>query len=248
MSNNSNHKETDILKIWAKAGNTVNNQQQLNKEKMETLLNNTSEEFSSGIKRLLKADAILKVILIFGFIIVAAFNLANLFVLATTLVCLLIGAMVIKLERKFIEDIDDLQEFKGNIRMTLEKNVDFFKRSIFKYPFILSISVFMFYVLGSLTYHGIKYDIIKPIRDLEDAIVLISFLIFSVIFSFAVNYPFFRSRINDLKELLNDIDNDETIGEQIHIQKKKKRKEKLLISIMVLIGLIVLTALIVAYF
>ena len=246
--NNSNNKDKDILKIWETAGDTLKDQQQLNKEKMETLLSKTSTEYTSGIKRLLKADAIFKVILIFGFIVVAAFNLANLFVLAINLVCIIIGALTIKEERKLIEGIDNLQEFKGNIRNYIENDLKYFKSNIFKYPFVLSMSVFLFYVLGSLIYHGIKYETIRPIDDLQDGIVLISFLLFSVIFSFAVYFPYFTSRINYLKKLLNDIDQDELIVDHIDNQKVKKRKSVVIFSILILLGVLLLISLIIAYF
>jgi hypothetical protein len=247
MNNNYKDKEADILKIWEKAGNTLKNQQQLNKGKMETLLSKTSKEYSTGIKRLLKGDAIFKVILIFGFILVAALNLANLYVLALNLVCIIISTMSINQERKLIEGLDELQEYKGNIRNCLEKEIKYYQSNIFRYPFILSISVFLFYVLGSLIYHGIKYETIRPIEDLQDGIVLTSFLLFSVIFSFAVYYPYFTSRINYLQQLLTDIDQDELINGHIDKQKAKRRRSIIINSILILIGLLVLISLIIVY-
>jgi hypothetical protein len=248
MSNNSENKETDILNIWEKAGNTLNDQQQLNKEIMESLINKTSTEFSSGLRRLLKADAIFKVVLISGFAGVAAFNLANLFVLAIVLICIIIGTWTIKQERLLIEGLNDLQEHQGNIRDFIENDIRFYKRNIFRYPFVLSMSVFLFYLFGSLVYHGIRYDIIKPIEDVRDGIVLLSFLILSVVFSFTIYYPFFRSRITYLQKLLDDIDNTGLISNHIDRQKVKKRKHIILTSFLILAGALILIALIIAYF
>lgn len=245
MNNNLN-KETDILRIWEKVGDTLK-KQQLNKGKMETLLSKSSTEYSTGIKRLLKADAIFKVILIFGFIVIAALNLANLFVLATNLVCIIIGTMIIKQERKLIEGLDEIQEFTGNIKNHIEKEIRYFQSNIFRYPFVLSISVFLFYVLGSMVYHEIKYDTIRPIEDLQDMIVLTSFLLFSFIFSFAVYYPYFTSRINYLNKLLNDIDQEELIVDHIEKQKSKRRKSIIITSVFILLGVFILILLIIAF-
>lgn len=245
MNNNLN-KETDILRIWEKVGDTLK-KQQLNKGKMETLLSKSSTEYSTGIKRLLKADAIFKVILIFGFIVIAALNLANLFVLATNLVCIIIGTMIIKQERKLIEGLDEIQEFTGNIKNHIEKEIRYFQSNIFRYPFVLSISVFLFYVLGSMVYHEIKYDTIRPIEDLQDMIVLTSFLLFSFIFSFAVYYPYFTSRINYLNKLLNDIDQEELIVDHIEKQKSKRRKSIIITSVFILLGVLILILLIIAF-
>ena len=245
MKNNLN-KETDILRIWEKAGDTLK-KQQLNKGKMETLLSKSSTEYSTGIKRLLKADAIFKVILIFGFILIAALNLANLFVLATNLVCILIGTMIIRQERKLIEGLDEFQEFTGNIKNHIEKEMRYFQSNIFRYAFVLSTSVFLFYVLGSMVYHEIKYDTIRPIEDLQDLIVLASFLLFSFIFSFAVYYPYFTSRINYLNKLLNDIDQEELIVDHIENQKSKRKKSIIIASVFILLGVLLLILLIIAF-
>ena len=171
MNKNLKNKEPDILKIWENAGDALKNQQQLNKGKMETLLRKMSTDYSAGIKRLLKADAVFKVILIFGFIVIAALNLTNIFVLITNLICIIIGTISIKQDRKLIEALDEFQDVQINIRNHIEKEIRFYQANIFRLPFALSISVFLFYVLGSLSYHGIQYDTIQPVEDLQDGIV-----------------------------------------------------------------------------
>lgn len=247
MNNNSKNTEQDLFNLWDKAGGALNNQQQLNKENMETLLSKTSSEFSSGMKRLLKADAIFKAIMLFGLIIISAINLANLFVLATVLICLILGAFFIKQDRLLIEGIDELQDYKGNIRNFLTRDMHFYKSNIFRLPIVLSISVFLFYILGSLIYHAFQYETIRPVEDLQDALVLIAFLLFSVIFSFAVYYPYFLSRVNYLKTLLNDIDQGELILGHIDNQKAQRRKKIIITSILIVLGIIVLIALVMAY-
>jgi len=247
MNNNSKNTEQDLFNLWDKAGSALNNQQQLNKEKMETLLNKTSSEFSSGMKRLLKADAIFKVALIFGFIFVSAFNLSNLFVLATSLICIIIGTISIKQERLLIDGLNELNEFKGNLRGQLEKDIHFYRSNILRYPMVLSLSVFLFYILGSLVYHGIQYEVIRPIEDLEDGIVLISLLMISFIFAFAAYYPFFRSRINYLNSLMKDIDHDEKISNHLDSEKTRKKKMTIMTSILIIAGIIILISLIIAF-
>ena len=246
MNNNSKNKDQEILNIWEKAGNALNNQQQLNKENMETLLNKTSTEFSTSQKKLLKADAIFKVALIFGFIIVAALNLANLFVMATALICIIIGTLGIKQERLMIDGLNELAEFKGNIRNQLEKDIQFYKNNIVRYPLTLSLSIFLFYILGSLIYHDIKYETIRPVEDLEDGIVLVSLLMISFIFAFVAYFPFFRTRIKYLKSLLNDIDQDEKITSHIDTEQARKKKITTITTILIIIGAVILISLIIA--
>lgn len=214
---------------------------------METLLNQTSSEFSTSQKKLLKADAIFKVALIFGFIFIAAFNLANLFVMAIALICIIIGAIGIKQERLMIDGINDLQEFRGTIRNQLERDIQFYRNNIIRYPLSLSLSVFLFYILGSLVYHGIKYEVIRPIEDLEDGIVLISLLMISFIFAFAAYYPFFRSRIKYLNSLLKDIEKEEKISSNIDTEEARKKKMTTIATILIIVGIIVLISLIIAF-
>lgn len=246
MNSNSKNTEQEIFDLWEKAGNALNNQQQLNKENMETLLNKTSSEFSTGQKKLLKADALFKVALIFGFLIISAFNLANLFVIATSLICIIIGTLVIKQERLMIEGLNELDDFHGNIRDQLEKDIQFYRSNIFRYPLVLATSIFLFYILGSLIYHGIQYEVIRPVEDLEDGIVLLSFLMISFIFAFSVYYPFFRMRINYLNSLLKDIDQEDKIFRHIDSEDARKKKAILLTSILIIAGIVILIVLIIA--
>jgi TRAP-type C4-dicarboxylate transport system permease small subunit len=247
MNNNSKNKDQEIFNIWEKAGNALNNQQQLNKENMETLLSKTSSEFSASQKKLLKADAIFKVALIFGFIFIAAFNLANLFVMATALICIIIGTIGIKQERLMIDGLNDLEEFRGTIRNQLEKDIQFYRNNLIRYPLSLSLSVFLFYILGSLAYHGIKYDVIRPVEDLEDGIVLISLLMISFIFAFVAYYPFFRSRTKYLNSLLKDIEQDEKINDHIDSEKARKKKITTITSILIIVGIVILITMIIAF-
>jgi hypothetical protein len=248
MSKNSKYTASDIHKIWEKAGKNLSETQQLNKEKMENLINKTSTEFSSGMKRLLKADAVFKAALMFGFILIAALNLANLFVLASVLVCIIIGAISLKQERLLIEGLDEIQEYKGNIRDCLAKSIKYYNANVFRYPVVLSMSVFLFYILGGLLYHWIQYKTIRPVEDLEDGIVLFAFLLFSVILSFVIYYPYFRSRVNYLKTLVEDIDSSDLIQDHVARQKIRKRWTVIITSILILTGIIALAALIIAYF
>ena len=102
---------------------------------METLLSKNSNEFSANQKKFLKADAIFKAVLIFGFIIIAALNLANLFVMATALICIIIGTYGIKQERIMIDGLNDLEEFKGNIHNQLEKDIQFYRNNIINHKY-----------------------------------------------------------------------------------------------------------------
>lgn len=247
MNNNSKNKEHEIFNIWEKAGSALNNQQQLNKENMETLLNKTSSDFSASQKKLLKADAIFKAALIFGLIFIAAFNLSNLFVMATALICIIIGTVGIKQERLMIDGLNDLQEFRGSVRNQLERDIQFYRNNIIRYPLSLSLSIFLFYILGSLAYHGIKYDVIRPVEDLEDGIVLISLLLISFIFAFAAYYPFFRSRIKYLNSLLKDIEKEEKISSHIDTEEARKKKITTITTILIIAGIIVLISLIIAF-
>ena len=146
-----------------------------------------------------------------------------------------------------IDGINDLEEFKGNIRDQLGKDIQFYKNNIIRYPLVLSLSVFLFYILGSLVYHDIKYDVIRPVEDLEDGIVLISLLMISFMFAFVAYYPFFRTRIKYLNSLLKDIDQDEKINGHISSEEARKKKITIITSILIIIGVVILIALIIAF-
>ena len=112
---------------------------------------------------------------------------------------------------------------------------------------VLAISVFLFYILGSLIYHSMKYGLIRPVEDLEDAIVLLAFLVCSFILAFSVYFPFFRNRIHHLQDLLTDIDNAELASEHIEKLNARRRKNIILSSVLIVLGLLMLIFLILAF-
>lgn len=247
MNRNSNNTDKELFKLWEDAGQALNDQQQLNKKNMETILNKNSSEFSSNLVRLLKMDAVFKAVMILGFVIIAAFNLSNLLVMVTALICIILGTIGIRQERVLIEGIDELKTYKGNIRDYLRKDVEFYKSNVLRYPLILSISIFLFYILGSLIYHAFRYTTIRPVEDIEDALVLMAFLLVAFVFSFAVYYPYFHSRIKHVNALIKDIDDGDKVNAHLNLERSRKRRNTILVAIAIVIGIAALLALIITF-
>jgi len=245
--NNNDKKDKELLHIWGEAGNTIQQQQQLNKVKMETLLNNTSHDLLSGIRKLLKADALFKALLILGFLTISLLNLSNLFVMATTLICLGIITWSISSERKLIEKIEDLKQTNTDINNSLKSQLKFYKVNIYRYPFMLALSAAMFYIIGSLFYHQIKYETISPVKDITDGVVLLSFLLLGIVISFIANFPIFKARISLIQHLLKDIEEPELIESHLKENEQKKQRLLLITAILIVIGIIVFVTLFILF-
>jgi hypothetical protein len=233
MSKKDKNIDKDLFLKWEQE--SANHSQHLNNTEMEKLLKKASADFSDSVKKTLKIDMIFKSCLILGFMIVLVLFVHNQFVLITSLLFLILGGIALLAENNFLKGIRETQVMERNISQKIRVELKFYRSNMIRYPVVLSLSIAMFYILGSMVYHAVHYGFIKPFRDITDVLVLGGFLILGVIISFGANYPYFRSKINNLETLADDLKNE------AHYEIKEQEirlKKQLTLAIFILIGLV----------
>ncbi len=236
---NEKYNDKDLFHQWQQE--TKNHSQQLNVTEMEKLLKKVSSDFSDSIRRTLKIDMIFKSCLIAGFLIVLSLFIQNSFVLITSILFVALGVIGIRTENDFIKGIKKTRAMERNVGDLIREELKFYRSNLIRYPVVLSISTAMFYVLGSMIYHAIKYGFIRPFSDVMDVLVLTSLMLLGLIISMSANFPYFRSKINNLETLMKDLEDDGNFEVR---EKDIRLKKQLTLALFILIGLVGILALI----
>ncbi len=239
MSEKFNHTDKYLFKKWQQE--TDNNSRQLNINEMEKLLKKASSDFSESIKKTIKIDMIFKLCLIAGLIILLLLFMKNTFVLITSSILVILGMIGLYEENVFLKGMRQVRLMERNIEDLIRDELKFYRSNLIRYPLVLSISIALFYVLGSMIYHAITYGHIKPINDITDVFVLSGLLLLGIIISISAHFPFFKSKINNLETLLNDLQSEESYKAR---EQEIRLKKKITLALFIIIGLAGILALI----
>lgn len=243
MNKKDKDTDQDLFRKWQQESSE--HSQQLNFTEMEKLLKKVSTDFSDSVKKTLKMDMVFKLCMITGFLILMILFIENNFVLVISLLFLLIGAIALVTENNFLRGIRKTQALERNVSDLIREELKFYRSNILRYPVVLSLSMAMFYVLGSMIYHALYYGFIMPFSDLTDVVVLSGFMILGVVISFIANYPFFLSKINNLEALTHDLENEDRFRNR---EKEIRIKKELTMGIFLVLALIGIFALIYVIF
>jgi len=186
-------------------------------------------------------DMIFKSCMIAGFLIVLILFIDNSFVLITSILFTALGTIGLFTEKDFLKRIRKIQAMEQNVSDLIREELKFYRSNLVRYPSVLSLSIAMFYVLGSMIYHAIKYGFIRPFRDINDVLVLAGLLILGMIISISANFPFFRSKINNLEALADDLENEEKFRNR---EREIRLQKQFTLTIFLIIGLVGIIALI----
>jgi hypothetical protein len=239
MSKKDKYIDKDLFQKWQQE--SADNLQQLNVTEMEKLLKRASSDFSDSVKKTLKMDMIFKSCMIAGFLIVLILFIDNSFVLITSILFTALGTIGLFTEKDFLKRIRKIQAMEQNVSDLIREELKFYRSNLVRYPSVLSLSIAMFYVLGSMVYHAIKYGFIRPFRDINDVLVLAGLLILGMIISISANFPFFRSKINNLEALADDLENEEKFRNR---EREIRLQKQFTLTIFLIIGLVGIIALI----
>ena len=243
--NKENHEfDQALFRKWQME--SEHNSQQLKTEQMENLLKNVSGDFSVSLKRTIRMDMVLKAVLMAGFIIITILNPDSLLVISTSVLFILAGIFGLLTGRRLVKKMKSIQLMDLDISQTVRRELKFYRSILIRYPIMMSISVAMFYVLGSMIYHFVTYGSIQPFRDGTDVVVLIGLMMIGILFSLGVNFPFFRAKINNLEMLVNDLANEDDFRrkeQEIRVGKKMKQTILLMIALLGIIALILILTL-----
>jgi hypothetical protein len=169
------------------------------------------------------------------------------FVLVTSGLFLSMGALVLWREKQMVDALNAQQDHSRGLSELVAEKLSFYNSYAWKYPLFLALSPAMFYVLGSFIYHALTYGEIRPIKDLQDAIVLGALLVAGVAISLLANLPYFRRRIKSLSELKSDVGNTEAYADNVEKIKLRKERDLFKYLFLVLLGVIVLIILLLRF-
>ena len=206
MKEKYNQEERQLFELWKDAEKNLENQN-TNATDMKESLNQATTEFGNGLKKAVTMDMFMKSALILGLTILCFLHLENSFVVLTAGIFIFLGGLGLWFEWKMSAEWNKTCNHGRGLTDLINEQLTFYQSYLWKYPVLLAITPAMFYVLGSMIYYALVHGEIRPIKDVQDAIALSVFLIFGIVLSLAVNYPYFKSRINNLRNLIREMNN-----------------------------------------
>ncbi|HKI88876.1 MAG TPA: hypothetical protein VKA38_07620, partial [Draconibacterium sp.] len=141
--------------------------------------------------------------------------------------------------RRFTEAADNGQSSRDKLASMLM----YLKTKFLSTLLSVSITYLFVFIAGSLAYFYVAYGYVRTL-DGVDFIVFLGFITIGILFNFIVNQVQIKYHIKHLEVCLSDLNdkNLELVSENIELQRKQDRSNKLLLALVVIIGFILLIA------
>ena len=156
-----------------------------------------------------------------------------------------ITAFLILWEFSFINKVKSIRE-TDSVMANLKNKLDYLKSTRQQFMTLSALSNPLFVLAGFFLYHHFKYQAIR-FESPIDLLVMLAFLGAAFAISYFAQKPVYKKQIDHLAECIEEMDDADTATAKIQAVKKHSRKNKVLYSVLILLGIMVLAMLILAY-
>lgn len=141
--------------------------------------------------------------------------------------------------RRFTEAADNGQSTRDKLASMLT----YLKTNFLSTLLSVSITYLFVFIAGSLAYFYAAYGYVRTL-DGVDFMVFLGFITMGIVFNFIVNQAQIKYHIKHLEVCLSDLNdkNLELVSENIELQRKQDRSNKLLLGLVVVVGFVLLIA------
>ena len=149
-----------------------------------------------------------------------------------------VTASLVLIEINFIEKLKSIKETDSVID-NLQNKLIFLKTTYNQFIFLSALSNPLFVLAGFLLYHHFKYNGMHTGTPMTDPVTYI-FLVIAFAISFFSQKPIYNTQIKELQESIHDMNDTAMASIKIEENKKRKRNNIILCSILILIGVLFL--------
>jgi MFS family permease len=234
--------EIDLKKIWKTAGEDELKIKKYSLNEIQLYRTKKSKQASRTSRTGILFDIFYKIAVSAGYIyllIILDYQFPWQIIITCLLAALLILAAA---ELGFLKKLNLISESDSVIE-NLQKKYDFLKTTYKKFIFFSALSNPFFVTGGFFLYFYFKYGEIKMAAPFEDPVLYI-FIVISFLISLAGQWPFYKIQLKDLKESIEDLDDDKIAGLKIEEAIRRRKKIIVISSILLLTGVLFLLILI----
>jgi len=226
--------------MWNKAENLME-ASDYKSSSIEQFISGRSNDTSQKIKNMIIFDIILKALALCALAVdfVLYFGTTNIMLVTIAGVAILIPLIVwqYKMLNRFSEAADNGQ----NTRDKLASMLTYLKTRFFTTLLSLSGTYLFIFIAGSLLYFYTAYGYVRAL-DGVDFVVFLGFIIIGIVLNFVVNQGQIKYHIKHLEICLKDLNdkNLEQVSENIELQRKQDRSNKILLALVIVLGILLL--------
>lgn len=226
--------------MWNKA-ETLMEASAYESSSIEQFISGRSNDTTQKIRNMIIFDLVLKALALCALAIdfVLYFGTTNVMSVTAAGVAILIPLifMQYKLLNRFSEAADNGQTTRNKLASMLT----YLKTKFFTTLLSVSGTYLFVFIAGSLLYFYAAYGYVRPL-DGVDFVVFLTFIILGIVLNFVVNHGQVKYHIKHLEICLNDLNdqNLELVSENIELQRKRDRANKLLLALVLVLGILLL--------
>lgn len=226
--------------MWNKA-ETLMEASAYESSSIEQFISGRSNDTTQKIRNMIIFDLVLKALALCALAIdfVLYFGTTNVMSVTVAGVAILIPLifMQYKLLNRFSEAADNGQTTRNKLASMLT----YLKTKSFTTLLSVSGTYLFVFIAGSLLYFYAAYGYVRPL-DGVDFVVFLTFIILGIVLNFVVNHGQVKYHIKHLEICLKDLNdqNLELVSENIELQRKRDRANKLLLALVLVLGILLL--------
>ncbi|AHW61919.1 hypothetical protein SAMN05444285_11254 [Draconibacterium orientale] len=226
--------------MWNKA-ETLMEASAYESSSIEQFISGRSNDTTQKIRNMIIFDLVLKALALCALAIdfVLYFGTTNVMSVTVAGVAILIPLifMQYKLLNRFSEAADNGQTTRNKLASMLT----YLKTKFFTTLLSVSGTYLFVFIAGSLLYFYAAYGYVRPL-DGVDFVVFLTFIILGIVLNFVVNHGQVKYHIKHLEICLNDLNdqNLKLVSENIELQRKRDRANKLLLALVLVLGILLL--------
>ena len=234
--------DKNLKDMWNKAESLIGSED-YDSNTIERFISKRSNSTAAYIKKMIFLDIALKSlgVIILGIDIFLYYGTMNVISVCVTGIALLI--VLVLFQFKLLNQFSQIADYGQTPKEKLASMLTYLQNRFYTTLLAISSTYLFVFISGSLLYFYATYGQVRPL-DGQDIIVFSIFIIFGIGFNFIVNYKQVAYQIKHIEACLSDL-NDNTLPlvlNNIEIQRKQDRTNKLLLMLVFIIGFVLLIA------
>ncbi|WP_321371095.1 hypothetical protein [uncultured Draconibacterium sp.] len=226
--------------MWNKAENLMG-ASEYESSSIEQFISGRSNDTTQKIKNMIIFDMVLKALALCVLAIdfVLYFGTTN--VMSVTVAGMIVLLPLIFMQYKMLNRFTEAADNGQTTRDKLASMLTYLKTKFFTTLLSVSGTYLFVFIAGSLLYFYAAYGYVRPL-DGVDFVVFLTFIILGIVLNFVVNQGQVKYHIKHLEICLNDLNdrNLELVSENIELQRKRDRSNKLLLALVLILGILLL--------
>lgn len=226
--------------MWNKAENLMGTSE-YESSSIEQFISGRSNDTTQKIRNMIIFDLVLKALALCVLAIdfVLYFGTTN--VMSVTIAGIILIIPLIFMQYKMLNRFSEAADNGQTTRDKLASMLTYLKTKFFTTLLSVSGTYLFGFIAGSLVYFYVTYGYVRPLDGL-DFVVFLTFILIGIVLNFVVNQGQIKYLIKHLEICLNDLNdrNLELVSENIELQRKRDRSNKILLALVFVLGILLL--------